>query len=298
MPETLQTDDYISLRSLKDMLFNFFGFIFKVLEFIITAVRKFLSVFIFCCLLGLVAGYLYYLQSPRYFSTEMIVQSNNLTRKTYYEIVKNLNDLLSSQSYSNFASQLKIDESLGNQVLHVEVVGMNNEMLAKDTVTKTGLPFKIVLKSTSNAKIDLLQNGLLYYLNNNAYIILTKEGQKKIYLERLQFIDKEQRKLDSLKDNYNIALAALKTSSSFYNNALNPADVYVHSSDLADQREKILKWLNNESEGVLLIDGFKTKVNPQSLSWTIPLLIGLGVGVLLGMMLTSLLQIKKAINNG
>jgi len=297
MPETLQTDDYISLRSLKDMLFNFFGFIFKTFEFIVVAIRKFISVFIFCCLLGLVAGYLYYLESPRYFSTEMMVQSNNLTRKAYYEIVKNLNDLLSSQSYSNFASQLKIDESLGRQVLHIEVIGMNNEMLANDTLTKTNVPFKIGLKTSSNIKIDSLQNGLLYYLNNNAYVVLTKEGQKKIYLERLQFIDKEQRKLDSLKDNYNIALGAMKASSSFYNNALNPADVYVHSSDLADQREKILKWLNNESEGVLLIDGFKTQVNPQSLSWTVPLLVGLGVGVLLGMMFTSLLQIKKEINN-
>ena len=297
MPETNQTDDYISLESIKDMFYNFFGFIFKAIEFIITAIRKFLFVFIFSCLLGLAAGYLYYLQSPRYFSTEMVVQSNSLTRKAYYEIIKNLDDLISSQSYLNFASQLNVDESLGRQVLHMEVIGMNNETLANDTLTKTNVPFKIALKTSSNTKIDSLQHGLLNYLNNNAYVVSTKEVQKKIYLERLQFIDKEQRKLDSLKDNYNIALVSIKTASSFYNNALNPADVYVHSSDLADQREKILKWLNNESEAVLLIDGFKTKVNPQSLSWTVPLLIGLGVGVLLGMMLTSLLQIKKEISN-
>src|SRR5918993_5891793 len=109
MPETLQSDDYISLRSLKEMVFNFFGFVFKIFEFIITAIRKFISVFIFCCLLGLIAGYLYYVQSPRYFSTEMIVKSNNLTRKAYYEIINNLNGLLPSQSYSTFASLLKID---------------------------------------------------------------------------------------------------------------------------------------------------------------------------------------------
>jgi len=296
MPETHQSDDYITLGGLKDMFYSFFGFVFKTIEFIITAIQKFILVFIFSCLIGLAAGYLYYVQSPRYFSTEMIVQSNNLTRKAYYEIIKNLNDLISSQSYSNFASQLKIDESLGRQVLHMEVIGMNNEMLANDTLTKTNVPFKIALKTGGNTKIDSLQNSLLNYLNNNPYVVLTKEVQKKIYLERLQFIDKEQRKLDSLKDNYNIALGTMKTTSSFYNNALNPADVFVHSSDLADQKEKIIKWLNSESEGVTLIDGFKTKANPQSLSWTVPLLVGLGVGVLLGMMLTSLLQIKKEIS--
>lgn len=296
MPEALQSDDYISISKLKEIFLDTFRFVFRVFDFLILSIHRSLSIFIFSCFIGLLAGYLYYWQSPRYFSTEMIVQSNDLSRKAYHEIIGNLNNLVATQSYSGFASLLKIEEPVSRQVLHIEALSINNETLAKDTVTKIGLPFKIALKTSNNSQIPVLQKGILYYLNNNSYLRLTKDGQKRIYLERLQFIEKEQRKLDSLKENYNLTLSAMKATPSFYNNALNPADIYVHSYNLAKERENTLRWLNNESQAVLVIDGFKSPVTPQSTSWGIPLLIGLSAGVLLGILLSLLSGIKKAVN--
>lgn len=296
MAESLHSDDYISISSIKEIFFNIFKFLFKVLDFFINAIRNSFAIFIFSCLVGMAAGYLYYWQTPHYFGTEMIVKPNELTRKAYYEIIRNLNDLIGTQSYANLSSELKVDENLGKQLLYLEAKGLNNETLIDDTVTRIGGPFKIAAKIADSKRVALLQVALVNYLNNNPYLRLTKEGQKKIYLERLQFIDKEQRSLDSLKENYNHSLASAKMPVTFYNNAFNPAEIYVHSSGLALQREDILKWLNNESQAILVIDGFKRQLNPQSVSWKIPVLIGLGIGVLLGMLLAALLAIRRMVN--
>jgi hypothetical protein len=296
MPESISpSDDYISFSSIKNIFLDILQFIFKVFNFLISSVRRELGLFLLCCVLGLVGGYIYYIQSPRYFKAEMIVQHNELNRKAFYEIIKSLNDLISTQSYSNFAGQLKIDKALGRQVLYVEALGMNNESLVSDTSTKIKVPFKIQVKMSDNTSAPVLQNALLSYLNNNSYLRLTKEGQRRIYADRLQFIEREQSRLDSLKDNYNTALASMRLPATFYNNALNPAELYEHSLNLADEKEKVLKWMNNESEAITLIDGFKVSANPQSFSLKLFLLVGLASGILLGLIVAFLSAVKKMV---
>ena len=296
MPEnTLPTDDYISIRSFKNIFLEVFEFVFRAVRFIVLSLHRKLFLFLLCCFAGLTAGYIYYWQYPRYFKTEMIVQHNDLNRKTYYEIIKNLNDLLVSQSYSNFASQLRIKDDLVKGIGYVEAVSITNEPLLSDTSTKMNLPFKIQIKTKDNSSLPALQNALLVYLNSNPYLKLVREGQKKIYADKLKFIEQEQVRLDSLKMNYNIALTSMRMPTTFYNNALDPADLYVHSLDLANEKEDILKWLNDRSESILLIDGFKIPANPQAASLTLSLLIGLSLGFVTGVIVALLAALQNMI---
>jgi hypothetical protein len=55
-------------------------------------------------------------------------------------------------------------------------------------------------------------------------------------------------------------------------------------------KEKAQRWLNSESEAVLLIDGFKSPANPQSISLAILLVIGLNAGLIIGLFLCILLK--------
>ena len=81
----------------------------------------------------------------------------------------------------------------------------------------------------------------------------------------------------------------------FYNNALDPAALYEHSLNLANEKEKILKWLNNESQPILLIDSLKTPATPQSKSLIDLLLIGLALGVCTGLFICFLLNVNDVI---
>lgn len=294
MPENIHpSDDYISFSSIKNIFLDILQFIFKVFNFIISAVRRRLMLFAVCCIIGVMGSYIYYWQTPRYYDIEMIVQSNELSRRTYYEIIKSLNGLVTSQSYDNFSSQLKIDKQQSRGVLSMELTGINNEMLETDTTSKLRQAFKIKVKATNIQFAPLLQNALLDYLNNIPYAKLVKEGQKKIYLEKLEFIKQEQKKLDSLVSGYNVVVNQMKMPTTVYNNELDPAALYQHALKLDSVKEVVQTWLNNESKAILLIDGFKSPANPQSVSLKIHLIIGLLLGAALGLFLCMISALNK-----
>jgi hypothetical protein len=136
-----------------------------------------------------------------------------------------------------------------------------------------------------------LQNALIDYLKNSPYLRHIKEGEKRIFTEKLKFIDYEQKKLDSLISDYRKAVATMKMPTTFYNNAIDPATLYQHALKLDSVREKTERWLNNESEAILLIDGFKSPANPQSISLGVLLIIGLNAGLIIGLSLCILLKI-------
>jgi|SRR5687768_7887535 len=296
MPENIhKSDDYISVGSIKNIVLDFFRFLFRAVDFILISIQRRLGLFLFCCFIGIVGGYLYYWQNPPYYKTEMIIQSNDLTRKAYHEIVNNLNYLITTQSYAALSSQLKIAPEVSKDVLSIEAVAINNATLQTDTSTKIGQPFKIQMKAANISSIPVLENAIIKYINNIPYLRLIKDGEKKIYAEKLQFISYEQKKLDSLISDYHIAVTELKMPTTFYNNAIDPASLYQHALKLDSVREKTQRWLNSEPEAILLIDGFKSPANPQSISLLVSLLTGLAIGVLLGILLVLLAFLKKAI---
>lgn len=295
MPENEhKSDDFISIDSIKNIFLDFFRFVFRTIDFILISIQRKLGLFLFCCALGLVSGYIYYWQNPRYYHAEMIVQSNTLSKKTYNEIVQNLNDLIGSQSYGALSSQLKIDHDKARDILSIMAVTISNVSLNSDTSTKVSDAFKIQLKARSTSSIPIFQDALLKYFKNSPYLRLIKEGEKRIYEEKLAFINLEQRKLDSLVSTYNMAVSQMKMPTTFYNNAMDPAGLYQYALKLDSVKERTQKWLNNESEAILLIDGFKTPANPQSVSLMLSLLIGFLFGVLLGILLVILSVLRNA----
>ncbi|MGN6402065.1 MAG: hypothetical protein ACTHMD_16525 [Flavisolibacter sp.] len=290
-----QAEDYISLSTIKNAILDFFGFLFRGVELISLSIRKNLFLFFVCCLLGIAASYLFYVFRPKFYTSEMTVYYNDLTRKDYSEIVSNLNTLAITQSYADLQKELGVNAEVVKNIKGLQALKMNGETLDKDTSSKIGQPFKIQFKLNQIMATEPLQNALLNYLNNNPYLKLIKEGQKKVYQDKLAFIEREQQKLDSLKTSYNNAIASSKMSATFYNNAMNPADLYVQSNSLANQKEFIVKWMNNESNAVMLIDGLKKPVSANTFALKGLLIVGLACGVALGIIACILAAITKEV---
>jgi hypothetical protein len=76
---------------------------------------------------------------------------------------------------------------------------------------------------------------------------------------------------------------------------MNPADLYVQSNELANQKERILKWLNNESEAIVLIDGLKRPALSGSFPLKVILPLGLACGLFLGFVMCVLAAITKEV---
>jgi uncharacterized protein involved in exopolysaccharide biosynthesis len=287
------SSDYISPETIKGVFLNIFSLFATFISFLFSSIKHYFLLIILFVIAGLLSAYAYYSFSPSYYKTEMIVQHNELTRKTYHGIIEGLNNLIASESYSKLATELKIPESSARKIGLVEAVSINNEPLAKDTSTKKIQSFKINVLLSDNTIIDTLQFALVKYINSTPFLHNLKEGQKKIYSEQLSYIEKELERLDTLKEKYNRYLLTSKISATFYNNDFDPAGIYKQSIKLSNQKEAILEWFNHESEAISVIDGFKTPSSPQSEKLRDILLIGLLSGFLTGFFVALILSLKK-----
>jgi len=291
-----QSEDYITIsgfkKGIKDLLRYFFRFL-AYTQFVIIKSWYFIIIGLFC---GLLLGYVYYMSRPKVYKVSMVVQFNELTKKTYAEMLDQLNNLVPSGSGERLSTVLKIPQNIAGKVLFITSQNMNNESLDSDTSTKVGQPFKIIVGLRDHFLSDTLQNAIVNYFNNSSYLKKVKEEQKKIYQEKIIFIDGELRKLDSLKLAYNKFLATPNISATFYNNAFNPADLYAQSVILSSQKETVLRWLALNTSAIYVIDGFKTTGSPQSMSLEGALLIAGSAGLLIGFLIGFMNETRKKVS--
>ena len=293
--ETIPEDDLISLEGIKGFFLSIFKVIFKGIDLLLGVFRKNILLFLILPLLGLGLAFLYYNFKPRVYEETMIVKFNELTKSTYFEIFSQLNDLASSKSYKSLAAELKVKPEIAKQIKSIKLESLNNTLPEKDTSKSLDQPFKIILDTYGNEYIDSLQNALIASINNNQYLFKIKEDQKQIYLDKLVFINKELQKLDSLKDQYTKSLNSGKLTATFYNNAFNPTEAYVHSNSLVNEKEVIQKWLSESSRPINLIDGFKKPNVSKSLGLIRILLTGILIGFLLSLVISLLREIKNLV---
>jgi hypothetical protein len=117
-----------------------------------------------------------------------------------------------------------------------------------------------------NKNVDVYQHAIVDYFNNNEYLTKLKQDKIQLYEARLEFINSELQKLDSLKEAFNRFLGSSKNASVFYNNAFNPADIYKQSNQYSAEKTATMDWLLRDKNALLTIDTFKPSRAPDSVS--------------------------------
>ena len=291
--KNIRSEDYISFSGVKGVLAQLLRFIIAIIDFLFATLLRNKFLVIGGLILGGILGYVYYKSKRPSYQVSMIVEFTELNKKAYAEMLDQLNTLVRTQSHRELAQSLNIQVPVAKNIGFIDSKNMNDEPLNSDTSTTAGQTFKILVDVTDNRIADTLDIVFERYLNNNPYLHRIKESQKKIYVDKLAFINSELSKLDSLKAEYNKFLATSKVSSTIYNNAFNPAEIYVQSNNLANQKEVIQKWLELNAASVSVVDGFKTTANPQSASLTKLLTIFGITGALLGFLIAMFRETKK-----
>jgi len=294
--QNINHEDQIYIPGIKNIIKQIVGLFFWVFSFFALVANKNKLLLLCGFLLGLLSGYIYYTIKPSFYKTSMVVIHSELTKKTYAEILDQLDKLTNTGSKQRLAEELKLPVELAGNILSIDANNINDEPLREDTSSKVKQPFKIIVELKSNEAADSLQNAIVNYVNNSPYIKKLKEQQNKSYIERLSFIERELSKLDSLKDEYTRFLSSSRISATFYNNAFNPTDIYVHSGNLVNQKESILKSLNIDGTAISVVDGFKVPSSPQTPSLLIYLLLFGGMGVIAGFMLGSFYEAEKKVS--
>ena len=296
--QDINREDKIAIPGLRAIVKEILVLFFGAISFIFFVTWKWKFLMLAGLVLGVIVGYIYYSKKPSYYKVSMVVVFNELTKKTYAEMLDQLDGLTTAESSERLARELKVSREVAESIFFIDAKNINNEALRLDTSTKTRQPFKIILGLTNNKSADTLQTGIINYLNNSPYLKKFKEEQRRNYLDKISFIDRELAKLDSLKNEYTRSLASSGKSATIYNNAFDPAEIYVHSNELVDQKQTMLSALNVESTAITVIDGFKITSSPQSASLLKYLLAFGGIGLAAGFIVGFFLETQKKLARG
>jgi len=294
--QNINHEDHIYLPGIKNIIKQILALFFWIFAFFGRVANKNKLLLLSGLFIGLIAGYIYYITKPSFYKVSMIVIHSELTKKTYAGIIEQLDKLTTAGSQQRLAEELKLPVELAGNILSIDAVNINDELLREDTSTKIKQPFKIIVELKSNRATDSLQNAIIDYVNNGPYLKRLKLEQNKSYREKISFIETELSKLDSLKNEYTRFLASSRISATFYNNAFNPTDIYIHSNNLVNQKAAILNLMNVDGTAISVVDGFKVPSSPQTSSLFKFLLLFGGMGLIAGFILGLLYEAEKKIS--
>jgi hypothetical protein len=287
------SEDQVALPGIRTFIREVLAVFFNFLSFIEEVVRKKKWFVIAGLILGMIFGFLYFKTKREHFKASMVVSFNKLTKKTYAEMLSQLDILSYTGSSSKLATELNLSEQAAASIIYVESKNINNEALESDTSTKIHQPFKIIVGILDKTYSDTIQKALIGFLNSRPLVKELGEIERKFYADKLIYIDRQLAKIDTLITEYNQFLATSKISSTVYNNAIDPATIFEQSNLLIAEKERTIKYISIESDAVVLIDGFKTTMLPQQSSLAVYLLVMGPIGLLLGLLIGLLIETKK-----
>lgn len=294
--KNIHPEDQINLAGFKVVVRSSLKLFFRFCTFLQVVIEKGRFIMLGLGLAGGLLGAGYYYSYKKSYRASMVLTYNKLSKKTFAEILTQLDLLTGGNGYNKLATELNISINCANNINDINAKNIFDQPLISDTSQKLNQPFKIDVSFKNTDSIEIIQNALLNYLNNRPYLKRIREEERKIYTEKLMAIERELKNLDSLKNEFNQFLSSTKVSSTFYNNAINPAEIYVQSNHLIDQKESIQRYLSIDENTVSLIDGFKPSALSRPLSLVQVLLISTTLGFITGFVISFLIQTRKKVD--
>lgn len=174
-----------------DLLTLFYSLAYNIKKHLIMM----LIIVVSCCVLFF--GYSFV---PRQkYQSKMILTSGILSFSYAKELTADLNLLLREREFKRVAQKLNIPEQVVENITSIEVEPVYEE---KSVPLKENEKTNLILKATAlnTETFDYLEKGFVYYLENNNYVKVRVDQQKKYYQEVEARIEKEIADLENFKD--------------------------------------------------------------------------------------------------
>ena len=241
-------------------LSGFLAFIKKVILYVLTSIRDYFKVFIATLIIILSIGLWYWHSTKVFFEAEMACNFKDQTKKTYGEMIHNLDILVKDHSYDALAGVLHLSALQVQSIISIEGKNMLGSMLYED-ITPAREPFYIDVKASDNAAFTALQPALLMYLNTaSPYALATRRQDSSDIYTKIQSLENNIALTDTtiaaydtmLTKNADTSIPATRfTALLTYKSSLD--------SELSEQKKKGEKF----SMSVEALHGFMPLDNPS-----------------------------------
>lgn len=252
-----QDPDEVNLLPILTLISKFFSKIKESISYAAYLVRKrtlFIASFVF---FGIALAIVNFFVSTAVYKTNAILVSNLLSNDYCKSLIETLGELTKEKNYDRLSEKLNLPVGTVSKLNSIDF----NYFTASETRdTVIGIPFSIEVYVTDNFILDSLQNGIVYYLENNGYALKRKSAKKAVLNEFSQKIDTELDQLDSLLKQINKEAIIDPKTGNFA--MYDPIDNYEKMIDIYQEKYKVMERIALLSN-FEVIEGF-TKYNKPS----------------------------------
>ena len=255
----------------------------------ISFLRQYGKLFLVVALLGLLAGFVRYAKTPNLYTSTLVMQPNILTEPEQIAVIDNWCELIQKRERPILAKQFNVDVSL---LKKVESITADELQKIYDPRNFTAFTVNVVVRDT--AVLQPLQKGMIYALENSAFVKDKLVSRKSILKSMMQIVQQEITRLDNMQQVVETSLQQPTTTGSHI--MLNVSGI---SQQIADLKEKKLNYAEELSftSAVNVLQNFYTPVNPTFPVLLKQLTLGLCGGLFLGMLISFYLHYRRKMFN-
>lgn len=285
--------DYISINDIKTYAANLKSFYLELVLFFIGALKKYWYILLTGIVLGGGLAYYKFKNVKPYFEGRASLTFSGFNKKMFGEMADKLRGLSSSRSYKTLSEKLNIQETDAKKIIDIEALNIAGSPLSDD-ITESKQSFYIQVKLRDRQIADTLLVCVENYFNNNPQVKNQMVNNLSKMKERLNFINEQMQKLDSLKNTYQFYMAHQNANSGSIINTFNPVDLFTASEKLLATKTDI-EWGILNYKTVRILDPFILNDFPVSPSLSGLLIKYACLGLLISVMLSLLFFTFKKI---
>lgn len=235
-------------------------------------------------LIGSLLGVSYYYFTNKIYQSSLVISSGILTKSYAETLVENLNRQRRESNIQALTNSLNVSEQTARGLDRLRIQGVSEIEDLKESDK-----FIITAEVYNPEVFKELQNGLIYYLENNQFVKVRVEQNKKFMKQMLAKMDEEIKDMEAFKEQI--------VSGSFFRSAqgnvmFDPTNV--NSKILELTKEKIT--MQNELElvnSVQVIEGFTKYERPVRPRLSVSLISGSFVGLVFVSILIAFKSIRR-----
>jgi hypothetical protein len=169
----------------------------KVFYRMILTIKRFIILIAICLLVGAMLGYLYSNVSRKIYGSKMLISSYVLTNSYAHELVDNLNLLVQEGNLELLQSKLKVSPEVAANLVKISAEAAMEDVHSLDEKDRVFVKIMVLMKDASGFRE--LEDGLLFYFENNEYAKNISSQKKAAYEEALRVLDKQITDLETLR---------------------------------------------------------------------------------------------------
>jgi hypothetical protein len=248
--------------------------IISLIVWILNFVKRYFLVFVIFAALGIGGGLASFYLGRNYYNTKIIASSPVINNQIVYELVEPIKYYIKKEMYDSVAIKLNITVEAAKDIKSMEM----------DTTVDQAVVINMQVYGKENTAV--IQDGLIYYINEIPYVKNTIEGKRKELEKYLKDLNTEISELNKLQT------AILKQAESNQNINISIDNIFNEMMLLYD-RKLLLQAEYNSLQSFKAINN--SMIFDVEKTLTKSLVVNTFIGLLLGLILATILEIRQKV---